>query len=151
MTHRQQVRCVRLPLQGVSLLLPYACVAEIASLSLRAGPGACLGVAEWRGLRVPVVSLDRGCNMAVDVPRGRIRIAVLYGLRDPVRRPYYAIMLHGVPRTESLAAGQLEDAGEAGCKLLGLGGRMEGQVVFVPDLEALEVWIDAACEGAAAS
>ncbi|MGB9578333.1 MAG: chemotaxis protein CheW, partial [Halothiobacillaceae bacterium] len=78
----ERILCARLPLQGVSLLVPYACVAEIVSLSLRSNAGAFLGEVDWRGVRIPVLSLERACGREVEVPRGRVRLVVLYGLRD---------------------------------------------------------------------
>jgi len=144
-----KVMCVRLPLQGVNLLIPYACVAEVVSLMLRPRDGAYLGEVEWRGLNVPVVSLERGCDKPIDVPRGRVRLAVLYGLHDPARLPYYAVLLNGVPRTEGITSEQLESMVEGGCKLLGLGVKQEGQTVFVPDLEGVESWLQAAQTGQA--
>ncbi|MEW6446253.1 MAG: chemotaxis protein CheW [Pseudomonadota bacterium] len=137
-----RVLCVRLPLDGMSLLLPYACVAEIVSLSLRAEDSALLCEVDWRGIRVPVVSLERACGEPIDVPRGRARLAVLYGLHDRERTPYYALLLNGVPRTDSLAAEDIvERADGHGCDLLGMSVEVEGQSLFLPDLQALEAWL----------
>lgn len=142
---KTQILCVRLPLRGMSLLLPYACVAEIVSLSLRPEDSAILGEVDWRGIRVPVLSLERACGNPIDVPRGRVRLAVLYGLRERERLPYYAVLLTGVPRTESLRAEQLQEQADAeGCALLGMGAEVGGQTVHIPDLQALEAWLDQA-------
>ncbi|MEW6765164.1 MAG: chemotaxis protein CheW [Pseudomonadota bacterium] len=141
----RQILCVRLPLRDVSLLLPYACVAEIVSLSLRPEDSAILGEVDWRGIRVPVVSLERGCGEPIDVPRGRMRLAVLYGLHDREHLPYYAILLTGVPRTESLRAEQVMTRDSQGtCELLGMEAEVGGQAVFIPDLQALEAWLEQA-------
>lgn len=149
--NQQQVMCVRLPLRGVSLLLPYACVAEIVSLTLRPQDSAFLGEVDWRGIRIPVVSLERGCNNPIDVAQGRVRLAVLYGLHDPARMPYYAVLLNGVPRTEGLTSEQLEETVASTCELFGLGVTVAGQAVFVPDLEGVESWLQAARSDQAAS
>lgn len=139
-----RILCARLPLQGLSLLVPYACVAEIVNLSLRSNVGAFLGEVEWRGVRIPVISLERACGREVEVPRGRVRLAVLYGLRDKDTIPYYAIVLDGAPRTESVQADRLEDGQASACGLFGQGVTIEGQPYFIPDLEAIEVWLDGA-------
>ncbi|HER19730.1 MAG TPA: hypothetical protein ENO14_01640 [Chromatiales bacterium] len=140
----ERILCARLPLQGLSLLVPYACVAEIVNLSLRSNVGAFLGEVDWRGIRIPVLSLERACGREIDVPRGRVRLAVLYGLRDKARLPYYAVVLDGAPRTESVQSDLLEDAQAGQCSLLDMAIGMAGQTHHVPDLEAIEGWLDGA-------
>ncbi len=141
--NQTKVLSVRLPLQNGMLLLPYSMVAEVSSLSLRPKDGAFLGTVEWRGVRVPVFSLERGCGQAVDVLAGRVRLAVLYGVMDPAKRPYFALLLAGMPRTESLTASQLAEAeAGGGCVLLGTPTRLGDEVVFIPNVEALEAWMD---------
>lgn len=138
----ERILCARLPLQGLSLLVPYACVAEIVNLSLRSNVGAFLGEVDWRGVRIPVLSLERACGREIDIPRGRVRLAVLYGLRDKERLPYYAIVLDGAPRTESIQADLLEEAKDGQCSLLDMAIGMAGQTHHVPNLEAIEGWLD---------
>lgn len=138
----ERILCARLPLQGVSLLVPYACVAEIVNLSLRGNVGAFLGEVDWRGVRIPVISLERACGRQVEVQRGRVRLVVLYGLRDKERLPYYAIVLDGAPRTESVQPDLLEEGRASDCGLLGSGVMMGGQIHHIPDLEAIEVWLE---------
>ncbi len=137
------VLCARLPLQGHTLLLPYSTVAEIANLSFRPKEGAFLGQVEWRGVRVPVFSLERGCGESVDILAGRVRLAVFYGVRDPATRPYFAVTLDGMPRTGSVHAKQLSVAeAAASCALLGTPALLDGEPVFIPDIHALEAWMD---------
>lgn len=138
----ERILCARLPLQGASLLVPYACVAEIVNLSLRSNIGSFLGEVDWRGVRIPVLSLERACGRKVEVPRGRVRLVVLYGLRDKESLPYYAIVLDGAPRTESVQPDLLEEGAASDCGLLGSGVMMGGQAYHIPDLEAIEVWLD---------
>ncbi|MFZ5466771.1 MAG: chemotaxis protein CheW [Pseudomonadota bacterium] len=143
----ERILCARLPLQGASLLVPYACVAEIVNLSLRGNVGAFLGEVDWRGIRIPVLSLERVCGREVEVPRGRVRLVVLYGLRDKESLPYYAIVLDGAPRTESVQPDLLEEGQAGDCGLLGSGVTMGGQTHHIPDLEAIEVWLEGARSG----
>jgi chemosensory pili system protein ChpC len=141
-----RVLAIRLPLQDKTLLLPYSMVAEVASLSLRTQDGTFLGSVEWRGVRVPVFSLERACGQDVDILAGRVRLAVLYGMTDPARRPYYALVLAGMPRTESIMPSQLttpeETGAEEACALLGLPARLSGESVFMPNIQELEAWMD---------
>ena len=141
-----KVLSIRLPLQNKTLLLPYSLVAEVATLSLRPKDGAFLGTVEWRGVRIPVFSLERGCGENADILAGRVRLAVLYGVKDTAKRPYYAMTLAGMPHTESLTSNQLpavtEGLPEGLCPLLGMPTSLRDEVVFVPDVLELEAWMD---------
>jgi len=117
-------------------------VAEIVNLSLRSNVGAFLGEVDWRGIRVPVLSLERACGREVEVPRGRVRLVVLYGLRDKESLPYYAIVLDGTPRTESVQPELLDTGPISDCGLLGIGVTMGGQTHHIPNLEAIEAWLE---------
>jgi chemotaxis signal transduction protein len=145
-TGQAKVLAVRLPLQGKTLLLPYSMVAEVASLSLRTQDGAFLGSVEWRGVRIPVFSLERACGQNLDIIAGRVRLAVIYGLTDPTKRPYYALVLAGMPHTESIMPTQLttpeETGAEDACALLGLPALLGDEIVFMPNIQDLEAWMD---------
>lgn len=139
---RESIQCVRLPLRATTLLLPYSTVAEVVSTSIKAGPSPCLGKVDWRGVNIPVFSLERGCGIPVDVVSGRVRMAVLYGLHQPERLPYYGILLAAIPRTMVVHEGLFGDAKtDGGCTLFGMSSSLEGQEVFIPDLEELETWV----------
>jgi len=145
-TSQAKVLGIRLPLQDKTLLLPYSMVAEVASLSLRTQEGGFLGGVEWRGVRVPVFSLERACGQSVDILAGRVRLAVLYGVNNPSKRPYYALVLTGMPRTESISSAQLSAAedtqSQGACALLGVPTLLGGELVFMPNIQALEAWMD---------
>ncbi len=136
---------IRLPLHDKTLLLPYSMVAEVSSLSLRAQAGAFIGTVEWRGVHVPVFSLERACGQSVEILSGRVRLAVLYGVTDPSKRPYYALMLAGMPHTESIMPTQLttSDRPESleACALLGTPALLGGEQVFMPNIQELEAWM----------
>ena len=146
-----KVLSIRLPLQGHTLLLPYSMVAEVASLSLRPQEGGFLGDVEWRGVRIPVFSLERACAQSVDILAGRVRLAVLYGVSDPAKRPYYALILAGMPHTETVTPSSLiapdeadaqgADAQEA-CALLGVPAMLGDEIVVMPNIQELEAWMD---------
>lgn len=95
------VRAVRLPTQltDLDLLIPYALIAEITDVALPDG-SIQLGRSEatmvdWRGQRIPLVSLEAMNGEAVPTIGHRVRCAVLYGT-DPERAlPYYALLLFG--------------------------------------------------------
>ncbi|OYY74372.1 MAG: hypothetical protein B7Y40_05360 [Gammaproteobacteria bacterium 28-57-27] len=145
-TSHAKVLAIRLPLQDKALLLPYSMVAEVASLSLRPQEGGFLGGVEWRGVRIPVFSLERACGQSMEILAGRVRLAVLYGVSNPAKRPYYALALSGMPRTESITAAQLTQTDDAeaqgACALFGMPATLGGELVFMPNIQELEAWMD---------
>ncbi len=144
----QRIRIVRLPTQmtQIELIVPYALVAEITEVILPEGE-THLGrldaaLVEWRGQRVPLVSLEAMQNEPLPTIGQRVRCAVLYGTHPEIALPYYAILLSGVPRSEELLADSLSeenfDAGGLWYRTAMLAGRR----VAVPDIRQLETRID---------
>jgi chemosensory pili system protein ChpC len=147
-TAAQRIRIVRLPTQmsQVELIVPYALVAEITEVILPEGE-THLGrldaaLVEWRGQRVPLVSLEAMLNESLPTIGQRVRCAVLYGTNPEIALPYYAILLSGVPRSEELLADSFSeesfDAGGLWYRTAMLGGRR----IAVPDIRQLETRID---------
>lgn len=142
------VRAVRLPTQltDLDLLIPYALIAEITDVALPDG-SIQLGRSEatmvdWRGQRIPLVSLEAMNGEAVPTIGHRVRCAVLYGT-DPERAlPYYALLLSGVPRSEQIVASQMESAGPQDNPLWKAVVRTGGQLTAIPDIRVVEERID---------
>lgn len=142
------IRAVRLPTQltDFDLLVPYSLIAEIAEVSLPDG-SIRLGRSEttmvdWRGQRVPLVSLEAMNGESVPTIGRRVRCAVLYGT-DPERAlPYYAVLLSGVPRSEQVERRQIESAGPQDNPLWHDVVRIGGRLTAIPDIRVLEERID---------
>jgi chemosensory pili system protein ChpC len=142
------VRAVRLPTQVTDLevLVPYALIAEITDVSLPDG-SIHLGrneasIVDWRGQRVPLVSLEAMNGESVPTIGRRVRCAVLYGT-DPERAlPYYALLLSGVPRSEQVKRGQIRPAGPQDNPLWHAVVQLSGRLTAIPDIRVLEERID---------
>lgn len=142
------IRAVRLPTQltELELLVPYALVAEITDVSLPEG-SIRLGrneatMVNWRGQRVPLVSLEAMNGESVPTIGRRVRCAVLYGT-DPERAlPYFALLLSGVPRSEQVIRSQIEHAGPQDNPLWRAVVRLGGRLTAIPDIRVLEERID---------
>lgn len=115
------VRCMLLPLNGLNLLVPNSAVAEIIGYSTpRALPGSSdwfQGVVLWRGVYVPVVSVERLCEMATAEVRPRARIAIIYNPEKDADLPYLGIHIQDIPRAylaeaETTISGGEEDLSE---------------------------------------
>ncbi len=112
------VRCMLLPLSSINLLIPNSAVAEIIGYSLpRAIPDASewfLGVVLWRGVYVPLVSLDEMSSTGVAVVGPRSRIAIIYNPEKDTELPYLGIHIQDIPRAYLAEVEKMESASDEG-------------------------------------
>lgn len=103
MAEQDAIRCMQLPLHGLSLLVPNSAVAEIIGYSAPQQAGQAepwlQGKISWRGVMVPIVSFEHLCQMEAVEPGPRSRFAVLYNAQpDNQDVPYFGIILQDIPR-----------------------------------------------------
>jgi len=138
------LRCLELPLHGRTLLLPHAVVTEVIAADL---PFA-LAIARdtwriqeisWRGLRLPLVSLERASGDTQDIEGGRRSAVVLYLPEQNPRLSHAALLLQNAPRLRQVRREDTEsETLPSPHPLLGFGLRTAGEEFFVPDLAALQ-------------
>ena len=96
------VRCMLLPLTAINLLIPNSAVAEIIGYSepreLNGSSDWFPGVVLWRGVYVPVVVVERMCEMAESSVGPRARIAIVYNPEKDPDLPYLGIQMQDIPR-----------------------------------------------------
>ena len=91
-----------LPLTSLNLLIPNSAVAEIIGYSAPRQlsdssdwfPGAVL----WRGVYVPVVEVEKLCNLGIAEVGPRTRIAIIYNPGKDPDMPYIGIHMQDIPR-----------------------------------------------------
>lgn len=133
--------CLLLPLQNSGLILPNANVAEVAlagQLSSMMSSHFIVGMMTWRQQEIPVISFEGLLSGQMPAKQPLRQIAILKGLYDPGRLPFYGLVLAAVPQIVHLGAGDLQDvegAVPALCQsLVGLGGA----TLMVPDCGQIE-------------
>lgn len=143
------VRTMLIPLQGLTLMLPNALVAEVVGYyppdKLKGAPNWLLGKAQWRGVYLPLISFERLIGTKFSSPGHKARILVLYGLKPWIERlPYYALLVTEVPRLQRATAETLEllDAEPS----IGLTNKVKAgeREVWIPDLDFLSEHINQA-------
>ena len=137
-----ELSCVMLPLNGIQLLLPNVCVAEIVPWRrvkvLEDAPDWCLGLLGWRGESIPVVRFERLNKTLVEESKvGRCMIVMNRTCRtDGI--PFYALAADGLPRMVQLTDDDLSNVptklGEAEVASL----RVGTESAIVPNLELIE-------------
>ena len=115
------VRCMLLPLSSFNLVIPNSAVAEIVSYSLPRALPDCSewfpGVVLWRGVYVPVVSLEEMCSIDTAMVSPRSRIAVIYNPEKDAELPYVGIHIQDIPRAYLAESDKMESGSDDGLSL----------------------------------
>lgn len=142
MAENSSVRCMQLPLMGMYLLLPNSAVAEIIGYTEpevgSEGSDWYSGKIFWRGVMVPVISVEKMCQNASMEPGPRSRIAVVYNLNGDQSMPYFGIILQDIPRAYLAEKERLIDSNVAvDCKYLSTQADAIIGQLYIPDLDAI--------------
>jgi len=138
------VRSLMIPMMHDKILLPNASLAEIVTysdpVSVDKSPDWFLGLLEWRGLRVPLVSFEsiQGGNKT-DVGK-HSRIAIFNALGGNPELPFFAVVVQGIPHliqaNQSVVTALAEESGdEEGVMAHVL---IEAEPAIIPDLDKIE-------------
>lgn len=141
------IRSLLVPLNDYTLLLPGSVVAEVipyqdptplaASVS---APDWVVGLVTWRGVRVPLVSVEVfGGAAEAPMPGLRARLVVLKGLAGDPQLPFFAIVAQQIPRLQTVSEGMVDGLEDE--SLEGAPGEpvlVAGEPAVIPELETLE-------------
>ncbi|WP_303901655.1 chemotaxis protein CheW [Thiohalomonas denitrificans] len=140
------IRCLSIPIEGSALLLPYTAVAEVIELGhptpLANGPGWLLGLRQWRGVTVPVLTLESLVGTASTSLSGPPeKVVVCNTLNGNPKLPFLAVAASGVPRLtwarrDALATMEKSGNRERPAALGHM--RMPNGDIIIPDFDVLE-------------
>ena len=136
------VRCMFLPFIDKGLLVPSTGVAEIVGLSppreVDDGPDWLAGLMNWRGLDIPLLSIERVLGEAAPPPGVRNRVAIMHVLSDALTPSFYGIVIQRLP-TVVLASERNVDSGTSGMTEW-MRGALDLEVgrALIPNFEYLE-------------
>lgn len=150
-TEQNDIRGVMIAVGGGGrLLLPNANVAEVISYSeperVEATPDWLLGVARWRGWRLPILSFPQLVGWPSDSVQLGAKVAVLKALGGNPRLPYFALVSTGFPRLVSVARDRLLPVEDMREHPLGVQARVQlgEDIAVIPDLMTVELLVDEA-------
>lgn len=138
------VHSLLLPIESSSVLLPNAAVAEVLPY---VGPEPVpnsekwlLGKLDWRGCKVPLVSLEVVMGEKHQENADDARVAILYSLNGTKNNPFIAIVLQGLPRLfqASHASVNPHELNSALPQAVLSYAKVKDQQVIIPDLDKLE-------------
>ena len=143
-----EIYSLLVPLANGRLLLPRACVAEItgyqAPASMAGAPPWYLGLVQWNGRQIPLVSFEGLCRHSAPVVSARSRLVVLHALGERVDAGAYAIVAQGFPQLVRVNAEVIRpdpayavpESDPVICRV-----RMLNETPWIPDLDRLEILI----------
>lgn len=136
-----------IPIADEKVVFPNTVVAEIVSHApvdtVTDAPLWMLGMIAWRGLSIPLLSLEGLLGNPVKVPDILNRIAIVNAVTPNTSLPYYAFIAHGLPQLARLTANNVSRIDENGTdnKLIAAHVLINNDVVMLLDLDALEASI----------
>ena len=136
------------PLDKERLLVPRGCVAEVIGYQtpqeMTGAPPWHLGVINWNGRKVPIVSFEGCCGDDVAPPTQRSRVVVLNAVSEHVQAGYIAILSQGFPQLVRISpefvkldgGRSFADDSPVVCQI-----QLLDEAPVVPDLDRLEAMI----------
>ena len=143
-----EIYSLLIPLANGRLLVPRACVAEIAGYQVPAAmvgaPPWYLGLVQWNGRQVPLVSFEGLCRQPTPAVSSRSRLVVFHALGERVDAGAYAIVSQGFPQLVRVSAEVIRpdpayavpENDPVVCRV-----RMLNETPWIPDLDRLEILI----------
>jgi chemosensory pili system protein ChpC len=143
-----EIYSLLIPLADARLLVPRACVAEIAGYQVPAtmagAPPWYLGLIQWTGRAVPLVSFEGLCRQPTPPVSSRSRLVIMHAIGERVDAGAYALVAQGFPQLVRVNVDVIRpdpsyvvpEENPVVCRV-----RMLNETPWIPDLERLEVLI----------
>jgi len=132
-----------LSLDGDPLILPNTAVAEIINYRdptpVDNSPEWLLGTMEWRGTRIPLMSLESAMGKSMPVISSQNHIAILNSISDDDTINFYALVTGSLPRLVNLDEKAITAAANDDKEDLVLSNVLVNKkAAIIPDLDAIE-------------
>ncbi len=143
MTTYKILRAQVIPLQGGDLLLPNTAVAEVVRFEslepLETEIAWVYGMIDWRGLKLPLLSMESLLDMDSSPPSQNSRVVVFNGLNKKDGIPFFAIISDGNPHLIKMDEQAMDDELTASheSQYIHHTHPIKGKTVLIPDLLAI--------------
>ena len=139
-----RLHSLEVPLEGITLLVPSAAVAEVINPQHLApvplGQPWLTGAIGWRTLAVPVISFETLLGAAPAASPANGKIVIFYPLGGRKDWEFFAMLATGEPRPQVLDGSQAvaEGAELPDSPHIAAGLKVDGRVMLIPDFEAMK-------------
>lgn len=132
-------------IHGSQMVLPDAAIAEIIDFQPTHAetddmPTWYLGTLPWRGLQIPLVSLEGMNHDAFFTQSRSLKIIVMHGFTQVGQMPYWAFVAMETPRMQRIDRNRLQPAdGDSDINAVtAMWATLDGETVMLPDLHVIE-------------
>jgi chemosensory pili system protein ChpC len=144
----EELYSLLIPLSEDRLIVPRACVAEVVRFSAPEKEAGShdwmMGIVNWSGRQLPVVSFEGALGKEKPVPTGRTRIVVFYAGAGKLKSGFFGVLTQGFPQLVRLNEDVLQLHTKEGwpqdapvlCRV-----KMINEFPLIPDLEKLEAML----------
>jgi chemosensory pili system protein ChpC len=145
---RDELYSLLVPLAGERLIVPRTCVAEVVSYQVPSemtnAPPWYIGVLNWSGSSVPIVSFEAAFGQALPTVSNRTRIVMFHASTDKLRSGFFGMLTQGFPQlvrvnAEVIRPDPSRSFGERSPVICQV--RMVNETPLIPDLGRLEEMI----------
>ena len=144
----EELYSLLIPLSEDRLIVPRACVAEVVRFTAPEKEAGAhdwmMGIVNWSGRQLPVVSFEGALGKEKPVATGRTRIVVFYSSTGQLKSGYFGILTQGFPQLVRLNEDVLQLHTTEGwpadapvlCRV-----KMINEFPLIPNLEKLEAML----------
>ncbi len=137
----EQIASLLIPMIGRPLLVPNVSVAEIVGWEEPEKPADSpqwlLGEVEWRGVKLPVVSLELMNDPEIEDASAGQRLAVVNSIGE-YKQSFYAISVQGIPRLVRVFPEEMGSEESVDEKAYDMTVMVSGERAVIPDLMTVE-------------
>jgi chemosensory pili system protein ChpC len=137
----EPVRCLVIPADPGFLVIPSAAVAEVVPLAIEetAGEDDLLGHMNWRGLKIPVYSIEGLAGDAIPEFGKRSKACIFYPWKGSATDKFFAIATMHDPRPRLISGNDISSSGDdrAENAYIKASFLFDGESAVIPDLEAI--------------
>lgn len=139
----QDVSTLLIPVEGKTLILPNVSVAEILEYNEPTRqsdvPTWYLGDIEWRTLQIPLISFESVNEQTFSNRASNAKIAILNGITDNPRLPFWGIVTQGTPRQMRINPQEIiKDENTSTGPAEAMSVVVNGEAARIPDLDFIE-------------
>lgn len=143
-----EIYSLLMPLVDGRLIVPRSCVAEVIgyqpAAEMTGAPPWYLGLVNWNGRQVPLVSFEGACGQNIPPQTSRSRIVILHAVSTKLDAGFFALISQGFPQLVRVSPDVVRpdtsrvfpERSPVLCQL-----RMVNEAPLVPDLDRLEEMI----------
>ena len=139
----QPVRCLIVPADPGFLVIPSAAVAEIVPLSLddSLAEGNLLGFMSWRGVEVPIYSMEGLSGNEIPAFGKRSKAFIFYPWKGSEKNMFFAVAIQHDPRPRLLTSEDIKasDENQEDNDFISASFIYDGEIAVIPDLKAISL------------